>query len=245
MISMHIKRRLQAGAREFTLDIAIESAAPRIALFGPSGSGKTLTVQAIAGLLRPDSGYIQVNGVTLYSSEQGVFLAPQARHLAYLQQNYGLFPHLNVAQNIGFGLKKGWLNPRRNALPEAARRWIEAFELEAILGSYPAEISGGQKQRVALARALAVEPRMVLLDEPLAALDSTLRQKMRGELAALQARLNIPTILITHDPADVVALADHVYQIENGRIVANCSPQQLFPSGRAAPGITQDALKIA
>ncbi|NYT62052.1 ATP-binding cassette domain-containing protein [Alcaligenaceae bacterium] len=227
MIQVQINRRVFAGKREFLLDVAIASSSSRIALFGPSGSGKTLTVQAIAGLLRPDSGHIAINGVTLYSSERNIWLAPQDRHLAYLQQDYGLFPHLTVAQNIGFGLKKGWFNQRRQALPAAARRWVEAFELEAILHSYPSEISGGQKQRVALARALAVEPRLLLLDEPLAALDAGLRIKMRAELAALQARLDIPTILITHDPADAVALADRVYNIDRGKITADCRPDML------------------
>jgi molybdate transport system ATP-binding protein len=245
MIDMLIKRRLVAGTREFLLDIAIASAAPCIALFGPSGSGKTLTVQAIAGLLRPDSGHINVNGTALYDSRQRIFLSPQDRRLAYLQQDYGLFPHLTVAQNIVFGLTKGWINPRRNALPDAARRWVDAFELETILHSYPAEISGGQKQRVALARALAVEPRLLLLDEPLAALDATLRKKMRGELAALQARLDIPTILITHDPEDAVALADHVYQIENGRIAGHCSPECLKNGIIATPLMAVDILHIA
>lgn len=227
MIQIQVTRRVFAGKREFLLDVAIASSSSRIALFGPSGSGKTLTVQAIAGLLRPDSGHIDINGTTLYSSTRNIWLAPQDRHLAYLPQDYGLFPHLTVAQNIGFGLKKGWLNQRRLALPEAARRWVEAFELEAILHSYPSEISGGQKQRVALARALAVEPRLLLLDEPLAALDADLRMKMRAELAALQARLDIPTILITHDPADALVLADRVYRIDNGKISESCDPDVL------------------
>lgn len=245
MIQIQIKRRVFSGKREFLLDVEIASSSPRIALFGPSGSGKTLTVQAIAGLLRPDSGNIDIGGTTLYSSSRNIFLTPQDRHLAYLQQDYGLFPHLTVAQNIGFGLQKGWLNLRRQSLPEAARRWIDAFELEAILHSYPSEISGGQKQRVALARALAVEPRLLLLDEPLAALDADLRVKMRAELAALQARLDIPTILITHDPADVAVLADKVYRIENGTIVGNCRPETLVQDQSSTPSMTLDALKIA
>lgn len=222
MIDMHVKRRVLAGNRQFQLDVAIRTGVRRIALVGPSGAGKTLTVQSIAGLLRPDSGHIRINGSTLYDSGHAVCLVPQQRRVAYLQQDYGLFPHLTVAQNIGFGLRKGWFNLRRNALPQPARHWVEAFELDAVLDSYPAEISGGQKQRVALARALVVEPRMLLLDEPLAALDAGLRRKMRAELASLQARLDIPTVLITHDPDDALALADQVYEIENGTIVGHC-----------------------
>lgn len=245
MIQIQITRRVFAGKREFVLDVDIASTSSRIALFGPSGSGKTLTVQAIAGLLRPDSGDVEINGVSLYSSARHIWLAPQDRHLAYLQQDYGLFPHLTVAQNIGFGLNKGWFNQRRQALPQAAQRWVDAFEIGPILHSYPAEISGGQKQRVALARALAIEPRLLLLDEPLAALDTDLRLKMRAELADLQARLDIPTILITHDPADAVALADRVYKIDNGKIIGDCHPEKLAADQSSTPSITLDALKMA
>src|SRR3546814_1991490 len=213
-----------AGTRQFDLDLRIAATAHRIALFGNAGAGKTLTVQAIPGLMRPDSGCIQVSGKTFYDSRQGIFLSPQARRVGYLQQDYGLFPHLTVAQNVSFGLKKGWFNPGGRAWPEAARRWIDSFELDGILNSYPAEISGGQKQRVALARALAVEPDLLLLDEPLSALDAQLRDRMRGELADLQARLDIPTILITHDPDDALVLADRIYQIQDGRIVDEYDP---------------------
>ncbi|MGB6102715.1 MAG: ATP-binding cassette domain-containing protein [Pusillimonas sp.] len=245
MIDVNIMRRVFSGKREFTLDIQLQSSATRIALFGPSGSGKTLTVQALSGLMRPDSGVIRVNGLTLYDSQQGIFLAPQERKLGYLQQDYGLFPHLTVQQNIGFGLKKGLLNPRRHTLPATAQRWVEAFELQNVLQSYPREISGGQKQRTALARALSVRPRLLLLDEPLSALDAGLRHKMREELAALQATLQIPTILITHDPEDAIVLADEVHQILDGRIVGSCHPSELLRHQSSTPSMTLDALKIA
>lgn len=245
MIRLDIHRKLSAGSRHFELNVQLESSATRIALFGPSGAGKSLTINAIAGLLRPDRGHISVNDTILFDSEQGVFLTSQQRRLGYLQQDYGLFPHLTVAQNIVFGLSKGWLNPRARALPDSAQRWVESFELGPILSSYPSEISGGQKQRVALARALAVKPRLMLLDEPLAALDAGLRHRMRDELALLQERLDIPTILITHDPADVEKLADQVFRIRDGRIEQACSPTELIRCQSATPIITLDALKIA
>lgn len=245
MISIDIQRRIWSGRREFMLDVQLTSGVRRIALFGPSGSGKTLTVQAISGLMRPDSGCIRVNGVTFYDAKQGVFLAPQERKLGYLRQDYGLFPHLTVEQNIGFGLKKGLFNLRRHALPDSAQRWVEVFELQSVLQSYPRELSGGQKQRTALARALSVEPRLLLLDEPLSALDAALRHKMREELASLQARIQIPTVLITHDPEDAVMLADEVHHIRNGSIVGSCHPSELLPAQSSTPSITLDALKMA
>lgn len=245
MISVNIATRIFSGKQAFTLDVQLESQARRIALYGPSGSGKTLTVQAIAGLLRLDRGHIRVGGVTLYDKRQGVFLPPQDRKLGYLQQDYGLFPHLTVEQNIGFGLKQGLLNPRKHQLPVPAQRWVSAFELESVLQSYPREISGGQKQRTALARALSVEPRLLLLDEPLSALDAGLRQKMREELAALQADLQIPTVLITHDPEDAIMLADEVHLIRDGCIVGACRPSELWRYQSSTPSMTLDALKIA
>jgi len=226
-MQVQIRRRLMAGEREFVLDVEFESAQSRVALFGPSGSGKTLTVQAIAGLMRPDGGRIVLNGRTLFDSEAGICLAPQERRVAYLFQDYGLFPHLTVAQNISFGLKHGWRNPRRRDVPDAARRWVEAFELDSVMQNYPFEISGGQKQRVALARALAIEPDALLLDEPLAALDVALRKKLRAELAALQQRLDIPMILITHDPEDARELAEQVYLIRDGSITGTVPAHSL------------------
>ncbi|HEY9278983.1 MAG TPA: ATP-binding cassette domain-containing protein [Eoetvoesiella sp.] len=226
-ISVQIKRNIVSGGRQFALDMAFNTARKRVALLGPSGSGKTLTVQAVAGLMRPDSGSIVLNGTVVFDSAARVFLPAQARKVAYLAQDYNLFPHLTVVQNICFGLKMGWRNPGRGFIPDEARRWIASFELESIVNSYPFEISGGQKQRVALARALAVRPNVLLLDEPLAALDATLKAKTRLELAALQQRLDIPMILITHDPDDALALADHVVEIGNGKVVDEFSPARL------------------
>ena len=217
-VDLRIRKNMVSGDRHFSLDVAFSSKAKRIALFGPSGAGKSLTLRAVAGLLRPDAGRIEVNGRVLFDAEARVSVAPQARRVAYLFQDYALFPHLTVAQNIAFGSRRGWLNPPRRAVSAEARRWVDAFELGAIVGSYPHEISGGQKQRVALARALMLKPEIVLLDEPFSALDSQLRGKMRLELNALQRHLDVPMLLITHDPADVEALADEVFEVRDGKV---------------------------
>lgn len=217
-IDLRIRKNMVSGERHFSLNVAFSSQAKRIALFGPSGAGKSLTLRTVAGLLRPQAGRIEVNGRVLFDSDTQVDVAPQARRVAYLFQDYALFPHLTVAQNIAFGTRHGWLNPPRRGVSPEARRWVDAFELGAIVASYPNEISGGQKQRVALARALMLKPDILLLDEPFSALDSQLRGKMRQELNTLQRQLDVPMLLITHDPADVEALADEVFEVRDGKI---------------------------
>ncbi len=217
-INIQIARRMVSGDRHFQLDAAFTSSSTRIALFGPSGAGKSLTLRAVAGLLRPDAGRIEINGRVLFDSQAGICLPAQARRVAYLFQDYALFPHLTVAQNIAFGLRRGWRNPPRREVGSEAKRWVDAFELGAIVGSYPGEISGGQKQRVALARALMLQPDILLLDEPFSALDAHLRGRMRQELSALQRQLDVPMLLITHDPADVDALADEVFEVRDGKV---------------------------
>ncbi|MBB3226524.1 molybdate transport system ATP-binding protein [Luteibacter sp. Sphag1AF] len=217
-VDVAISRQLTADDRRFSLDVAFSSDSRRIVLFGPSGAGKSLTLRAIAGLLTPDAGHIRVGGRTLYDARAGINLPARDRQVAYLFQDYALFPHLTVAQNIGFGLTRGVLNPPRRRMSPVVAHWLEMFELGAVAHSYPARISGGQRQRVALARALAAEPGIVLLDEPFAALDPALRERMRSELLQWQARLDLQLMVITHDPADVVALEGHTIEIRDGRL---------------------------
>ncbi|EJN09193.1 ATP-binding cassette domain-containing protein [Herbaspirillum sp. YR522] len=217
-IELQISKSLHAGDRSFELDIGFVAASHRVVLYGPSGSGKSLTLKAVAGLMTPDAGHIRLNGRTLFDSGQGIDLPPQRRNVGYLFQDYALFPHLTVAQNIAFGLARGCFNLRRPGTHPAVQKWLAAFELQAIAGSYPNQISGGQRQRVALARALVSTPDILLLDEPFSALDPALRQRMRHELAELQQRLQVPMLLITHDPSDVEALGDTVFEVDHGRI---------------------------
>ena len=206
------------GAR-FELEVAFTSHAPRLALFGPSGAGKTQVIKMLAGISRPDRGHVRIAGQVLFDSAAHINLPARQRRLGYVFQDYALFPHLTVQQNIGFALQGGWRNPAlRGAAAPAAQRWIDAFHLQPVAGLYPHQISGGQRQRVALARALVHEPAALLLDEPFAALDKALRQRLREELRELQATLRIPTLLITHDDDDLQALADEVVHMSAGKV---------------------------
>jgi len=217
-VDVAIRKDLRADDRHFRLDVAFATDHRRIVLFGPSGAGKSLTLRAMAGLLSPDAGHVRVDGRTLFDRDAGIDLRARARDVAYVFQDYALFPHLTVAQNIAFGLHRGWLNPRRGHRDARVRHWIDTFELAGVAGSVASRISGGQRQRVALARALVAEPRLVLLDEPFAALDPALRGRMRAELLALQARLDLQLLVITHDPADVDALDGHTIELREGRV---------------------------
>ncbi|KLT73605.1 molybdenum ABC transporter ATPase [Neisseria arctica] len=201
----------------FSLAVKLATNAEKLALIGASGAGKSLTLQILAGLLAPDAGHIKIDGEIWFDSETNINLPIQQRKAGLVFQDYALFPHLTVAQNIGFGLQQGWRNPGKRPSEEVAF-WLDILKIGHIANKLPSQISGGQKQRTALARALAVKPRLLLLDEPFSALDTDLRKHTREELALLQAQTGVPMILITHDKADAHALAEETWQMENGRV---------------------------
>ena len=216
-----VRKSLASGGHRFELDLAFTSQAERLVLFGPSGVGKSLTLKAIAGLMRPDAGHIAFEGQLLFDPDAGLDVPARERRLGYVFQEYALFPHLTVRQNVAFGLTHGLRNPRRGEAPTAVDRWLDTLEIRPLADRYPDQLSGGQRQRTALARALVAEPRALLLDEPFAALDASLRVRLRDELRELQSRLGLPILLITHDEADVAAFADEVVRIADGRTVAD------------------------
>lgn len=214
-----VRRRFEHAKRRFDLDVSFASDTQRLVLYGPSGAGKTQTLRIIAGLTSADTGHVRVAGRCYLDVRAGIDVPARRRGLAYVFQDYALFPHLTVVQNVAFGLQAGWRNPGREIRHEAVERWLRAFDLLPVARHYPEQLSGGQRQRTALARALVAQPHALLLDEPFAALDPALRARLRDELADLQAQLAIPMLLITHDDADVRRLADAVLEIEAGRIV--------------------------
>ncbi len=223
MLSVSLQRSLPA----FSLDIVFTTFSGRTVLFGPSGAGKSLTLQALAGLFPLESGKIVCGGQTWYESSAGVFVPPQARRVGYLPQQYALFPHLTVEQNIAFG-QRARGQAARKRLPEL----IRLMQLAGLEQTRPAQLSGGQQQRVALARALATEPRLLLLDEPWSALDGPVRATLREEILHFHEQFQVPMLLVTHDTVDVQAIAEHVIVIIEGRVRQSGTPEQVFRSPR-------------
>ena len=232
-----IRKTVHSARRSFELRVCFKSSAQRTAIIGPSGAGKSLTLQSLAGLIQPDSGRIAFGAEVLFDSAAGIDIPARQRGFGYLFQDYALFPKLNVRQNIAFGLSHGWRNPpalgggagggawggsgkKELARDAAVDRWLHAFELVDVAAQRPSELSGGQRQRTALARALVHAPRALLLDEPFSALDPALRARTRSELDALLRRIDIPVVMITHDPQDLDWFGDNVLQLRDGVIAA-------------------------
>ena len=213
-----IDKTVRGDQRSFRLRVRFRASARRSVIFGPSGAGKSLTLQALAGLLTPDAGRIAFDGETLFDKAAGIDVPARARGFGYLFQDYALFPKLNVRQNIAFGLNTGLRNPSPRVRDDAIERWLDAFELGEVAAQRPAELSGGQRQRTALARALVHGPRALLLDEPFSALDPALRDRMRAELDELLQRIDIPVVMITHDPEDVAWFGDETLYLRDGAI---------------------------
>ncbi len=204
----------------FALELDLSTSARCLVIHGPSGAGKSLTLQAVAGLLKPDEGRICVAGEPLFDSATRLDRPSRERRLGYLFQDYALFPQLNVRQNVAFGLQRGWRNPPRSMMNEKLAHWLALMELDGVASQLPHQLSGGQRQRTALARALITEPRALLLDEPFAALDPELRERLREELERLLARVQIPLLMITHDPEDLARFGEARVQLRGGRVVA-------------------------
>jgi molybdate transport system ATP-binding protein len=210
---------IAVALRSFELDLRLSVASETVALVGPSGAGKTTVLRAIAGLRRPDRGRIALGDRAWFDREARVDLPPERRSVGLVFQEYALFPHMTVRANVAFGGGGGG----------AARvdELLERLRIAHLAGERPGKLSGGERQRVALARALARDPRVLLLDEPLAALDAHTRAVVRGELQDVLAALALPTLIVTHDFGDAAALAGRVGVIVDGRLRQAGSPAEL------------------
>ncbi len=209
---MALELDLQLDLSGFTLNVALRTEAATLALLGPSGAGKSLTLRCVTGTIRNCRGRVVLDDIALQDDQAGIHIPPQKRGVGYVPQNYALFPHLNVAENLSFSLGRG--QTRAPAVLETAR----LMALEDLLDRRPYQLSGGQQQRVALARALVPGPRLLVLDEPLAALDEALRRRLREDLARIQERTDTRVLVATHQVADAQALAAEVAVLDAGRV---------------------------
>jgi len=208
-----VQAELRAPAEGFSVTV----------LFGPSGSGKTTILRCLAGLERPEHGEIRFGADVWFNAAKAVNLPPQQRGVGYLFQQYALFPHRNVAQNIAYGVPG-----ERSEAAARVESLIEQFELSGLHNRLPRELSGGQQQRVALARAIACRPKLLLLDEPLSALDHTLRQNVRSQLRRWLKQCAAPTLMVTHDRDDAMALGDRIVVLDQGRILQQGPLAEVF-----------------
>jgi len=226
MIRAALRKHFPAGAESgaFTLDLEFQAEAGVTVLFGPSGSGKTLTLDSIAGFVRPDSGRIELGGELLFDSERKVNLPPRRRHCGYVFQNYALFPHMTVRKNLEFAA---------HGHPKAMRGrkvagMLDRFRLNDVAGRRPFEISGGQQQRASIARALIGEPRLLLLDEPARGLDAPLRAELYEVLRQVRGEFETPILLVTHDLDECFELGGTVLIMYEGRIVQRGRPRDIL-----------------
>jgi molybdate transport system ATP-binding protein len=232
MLEVDIEKQLE----DFTLRVAFQVDREVLVLFGPSGAGKSMTFSCITGLARPDRGMIRLDGRVLFEDDgrnrQEVPL--HKRHIGYVFQNYALFPHMTVAQNLSYGIRD-----RRDA-GGRAKAMLARLHLDGLADRYPHQLSGGQQQRVALGRALMIEPALLLLDEPFAALDGAVRESLQADIADLQREMALSVVYITHNLMDAFALGDRLAVIQAGQLQQVGPIQEVFqhPNSRTVAEIT-------
>lgn len=208
--------------KDFSLDVAFTSDGGPLGILGVSGSGKSMTLKCIAGLETPDEGYIISGGQVLYDSKKKINIRPQKRRVGYLFQDYALFPHMTVAENIACAVED------KNARKQTIEHLISRFELDGLAGRYPLQLSGGQQQRAALARILAYQPRALLLDEPFAALDSHLKEALQLDMIELLKEYDGDAVLVTHDRDEAYKLCENLLVLDDGAVSAMGGTHNMF-----------------
>ncbi len=222
-----LEARITKKLMYFTLDIQLKVDNEILVLWGSSGAGKTTVLHCLAGLMKPSYGFIKLDNQALYSSEENIDVPTRFRNVGYLFQDYFLFPHMTVRQNVLYGLENKNINQMSSAMDPLER--LSSFGIRHLIDRYPGQLSGGEKQRVALVRALAVRPRLLLLDEPFSALDKSNKVSLRMELKKFHQQWQIPFILVTHDEEDAKYLGDRIIHINNGQSRSIClSEASLF-----------------
>jgi ABC-type Fe3+/spermidine/putrescine transport system ATPase subunit len=228
MVICEIKKVL----RDFKLDINFRMENETLVIVGHSGCGKSTTLKALGGLLAPDEGSIRIGEKTYFDRQLKINTSPEDRGIGFLFQNYALFPHLTVYENVAYGLavRKVPKNEQRRKVEET----LQSLNIIQLIDSMPADLSGGEQQRVALARALILEPQLLLLDEPLSALDVTTRARVRRELKKTLSALKIPTIIVSHDYEDAISLGDRILVMDRGRVIQEGTSEELLIHPRSS-----------
>ncbi|HEY8815642.1 MAG TPA: ABC transporter ATP-binding protein [Candidatus Dormibacteraeota bacterium] len=229
-MSLEANVRLTQGALDLEIDLSVGEAEV-VALLGPNGAGKTTLLRAVAGLVPLHAGHVKLDGRVLEDTATGKYVPTERRSIGVVFQDYLLFPHLSVLENVAFGMRSRGMGSRESAAKAA--QWLDRVGLSAYVRDKPDALSGGQRQRVALARALAPEPRLLLLDEPLAALDVTTRAEVRRDLKRHLTSFPGLRLVVTHDPLEAAMLADRLVVMENGRLVQTGTPSEVTEHPRS------------
>jgi molybdate transport system ATP-binding protein len=227
-LEVRIRKRFVSAEGSFILNVHFRALAGFTIIFGASGAGKTTLLDCIAGLAEPDEGRIAVGGNDLYDSEKKFSLVPWKRRIGYVLQDLSLFPHLTAEENVGYGLNRLSAADRQ----ARSREILEVFRVDHVRGRYPEQISGGERQRVALARTLVTEPRVLLLDEPLAALDHPTRSRILDDLRRWNQNRRVPILHVTHSSDEVFALGHEVIVLDAGKIIAQGPPHDVMHAPR-------------
>lgn len=228
MLSCSVRKRQGA----FALDVSVSAdAGGTLVVVGESGAGKSTLLRALAGLTRPDAGVIEVEGEEWYNGDRGIWWPAEDRPVGMVTQDYSLFPHLSATENVAFGLRAS--GSARGDARNRARAMLERLGVGGLAERKPGALSGGQQQRVALARALVLEPRLLLLDEPLSALDVQTRREIRGELRALLESLECITVYVTHSPMEALSFGDRIAVVEGGKLAQSGSSDDLLRHPRS------------
>jgi molybdate transport system ATP-binding protein len=221
MLDVQLEKTLKAAsAAPFKLDLRFAAGPGVLILFGASGAGKSLTLQLLAGLQTPDQGCIGVDGEALFDSSRQINVPVRLRHIGFVFQNLALFPHLDTRQNVAYGLSHLSAAERQ----QRTEAMLEKLKIDRLATRSPETLSGGEQQRVALARALVTRPRMLLLDEPLSALDLSIKRSIVGDLQRINQELGIPILYVTHDRSEALSLGERILLLEAGRVVAEGKP---------------------